>query len=121
MNNSQSDIDDLYALLAAAALDQGGRLCVSERALLLVRNCSMSLECNKARREFVIEVHQRKGEDVRDHHAEGRLGQMVLDPDRAERSDSGDQSGVSNQGLLPAYGTESDGQTENQTDCGGLG
>ena len=113
----QSHVDNLYALLAAAALEQGGRLTISDRALLLVRDYSVSVESSRVRREIVIEVQLRKEPDVQDHHAEERRGQVVLDSDRAERPDTGDQSGVSNQGLLPAYGTEGDRETENESDC----
>lgn len=113
----QSHVDNLYALLAAAALEQGGRLTISDRALLLVRSCSTSLRRDEARREVVIEVHPRKEPDVQDHHAEERRGQVVLDSDRTERPDTGDQSGVSNQGLLPAYGTEGGSKAEIEPDC----
>lgn len=113
----QSHVDNLYTLLAAAALEQGGRLTISDRALMMVRSYSVSVESSRARREIVIEVQLRKEPDVQDHHAEERRGQVVLDSDRTERPDTGDQSGVSNQGLLPAYGTEGGSKAEIDPDC----
>lgn len=107
----------LRVLLAAAAIDQGGRLIIPEQALIMVPTFNLEIWRNQARRVIYVEVHLRKEPDVQDNHAEERRGQVVLDSDRTERPDTGDQSGVSNQGLLPAYGTEGGSEAENESDC----
>ena len=109
----QAEVEDLYVLLAAAAIQQGGSLLISDRSLFMARSYRMSMRRDLVRREVVVEViSPRKGEDVQADCTEERRGQVVLDSDRTERPDTGDQSGVQDQSLLPAYGTEGGSEAE---------